>query len=90
MEFEWDEKKRVSNMVKHGVDFLMAALIFEGRVLTRRDERKDYGEDRFVSLGMVDGAVYSVTHTKRGDKIRIISAWQGGRKEYEHYQNSNP
>ena len=90
MEFEWDEAKRVSNYQKHGVDFLDAAQIFYGLVLTKKDEAKDYGEDRFNSLGLVDGQVYNVTHTERDGKIRIISAWQGGRKEHEQYKKRVP
>ena len=58
MEFEWDEHKRQTNLAKHGVDFLDAALIFEGIVLTKIDDRQDYGEVREVSLGMVDGEIY--------------------------------
>lgn len=87
MEFEWDEAKRQSNLEKHGVDFLEAALVFEGPVLTVEDRRKNYGERRFVSLGMVDGIVYSITYTKRNNRIRIISTWKGGRKEHEQLKN---
>ncbi len=54
MEFE---NKRQANLAKHGVDFLDAALIFEGTVLTGIDDRQDYGEVREVSLGMADGEV---------------------------------
>ena len=90
MEFEWNESKREMNRVKHGVDFLDAALIFEGSVLTRIDDRQDYGEVREISLGMADGEVYCVTHTRRGDRVRIISAWKGGSKEYEKYQSGVP
>ena len=57
MEFEWDERKRRETLRKHGVDLLEAALIFEGPVLSRPDDRKDYGEIREVSLGMVDGEI---------------------------------
>jgi uncharacterized DUF497 family protein len=88
--FEYDETKRQQNRDKHGVDFLDAALIFEGPVLTREDTRQDYGEVRLISLGMVDGHVYVVTYTVRGDAKRIISAWQGGRKEHEQYQKNIP
>ena len=90
MEFEWDENKRQMNLAKHGVDFLDAALIFEALVLTRNDDRQDYGEVREVSLGMADGEVYCVTHTKRGDRVRIISAWKGGAKEHAKYQGGIP
>ena len=90
MGFEWDEKKRQANLARHGVDFLDAALIFEGSVLTRIDDRQDYGEVREISLGMADDMVYCVTHTRRGDRIRIISAWKGGAKEHAEYQSGVP
>ena len=85
--FEWDEEKRRENLEKHGVDFLYAALIFEGPVLTREDGRRDYREPRYASLGLVDGVAYVVIHTPRGDNTRIISAWKGGRRDHERYEN---
>ena len=90
MGYEWDENKRQSNLTKHGVDLLYAALIFEGPVLTKIDDRQNYREIREISLGMVDGKVYCVVHTKRGDRVRLISAWKGGSREYEQYQNGIP
>lgn len=90
MEFEWDEIKRQQNLDKHGVDFLYAALMFENPILTVQDTRRTYSEVRFVSLGIVGGAVYSIVHTQRNENIRIISAWKGGRKEYEQYKNCFP
>jgi len=86
MQIEYDPKKRDRNLEKHGVDFLVAALLFEEATLTKEDTRKDYGEQRFISLGIVDGEVYSLTHTERDGRIRIISAWKGGRKEHDEYQ----
>ena len=88
--FEWDANKRQANLQKHGVDFLYAALIFEGPIWTKIDDREDYGEVREVSLGMVDSEVYCVTHTRRGNRVRIISAWKGGAKEHGKYHESFP
>lgn len=88
--FEWDEEKRQATINNRGVDFLYAALIFEGVTLTREDDREDYGEVRFASLGLVDDVPYIVIHTKRGDNIRLISAWKGGRKDYDRYKESFP
>lgn len=90
MKLDWDEDKRKSNLKKHGVDLLYAAFIFEGHTIMREDNRKDYGEVRFASLGLVDGVPYTVIHTERNGHIRLISAWKGGRKEYEEYKNSFP
>lgn len=88
MEFEWDDEKRQSNFEKHGVDLLDAALIFEGPVITSVDRRTEYGEDRFVSMGVADGVFYVLVHTPRGAKTRLISAWRGGRRQYGKYQKS--
>ncbi len=90
MKLEWNEEKRQATIEDRGVDFLYAALIFEGETLTREDDRKDYGEVRLASLGLVDDVPYVVIHTKRGENIRLISAWKGGRKDYERYKNSFP
>ena len=88
--FEWDDHKRKQNLDKHGVDFLYAALIFEGTTLTTVDDREDYGEERLISLGMVDDEPFIVVHTERDGKTRLISAWKGGRKDYEKYKSSIP
>lgn len=90
MEFEWNDEKREQNLDKHGVDFLDAALIFDGPILTMEDQREDYGELRFISLGMVGDVTYAVIHTERNGKTRLISAWKGGRKENERYKDSFP
>ena len=90
MKLEWDDEKRRQNISKHGVDLIYAALIFEGPTHDKIDDRQDYGEERFISLGFVDGTAFVVVHTQRGENIRLISAWKGGRRDYEKYQKSFP
>ncbi|WP_439119500.1 BrnT family toxin [Marivita sp.] len=90
MTFEWHEEKREQNYDKHGVDLLEAALIFEGPTLIRVDDRRDYGEVRYISLGLVDDVPYVVVHTERNGNTRLISAWRGGRKDYETYKDRFP
>ncbi|MGJ8527102.1 BrnT family toxin [Maritalea sp.] len=87
MQFEYDDAKRRQVYRNHGVDMLYAALIFENEVLTRLDDRKDYSEERYISLGMVDGEPYIVVHTERNDIIRLITAWKGGRNDKKRYEN---
>ncbi|CDZ44556.1 MULTISPECIES: BrnT family toxin [Neorhizobium] len=88
MEFEWDEVKRQQVIKERGVDFLYAAGIFEGAILTRIDDRADYGEVRKIALGMVEGECFVVVFTERGDVIRLITAWKGGRHDRSEYQKS--
>lgn len=86
MELEWDENKREQNIQLRNVDMVYAALIFEGEHLTKVDSRKDYGEERLISLGMVDGECFVVVHTERDGVTRLITAWKGGRSERRQYE----
>ena len=82
----WDEEKRRKVIRERQVDILYAALIFEGDVLTRVDDRRDYGEIRNISLGMIGDECFVVVHTEVDGEMRLITAWKGGRKEREHYK----
>ena len=72
--FEWDEAKRRSNLRRHGIDFAEVAAVFANAPVTELDARYDYGERRFVTLGLLKGAVVVIAHTEEEDVIRIISA----------------
>ncbi len=65
MEFEWDENKRLSNIRKHGIDFADAEAVFEGDTVTVEDNRFDYGEVRFITLGLLEGDVVVVVYTEQ-------------------------
>ncbi len=68
------------------MDILYAALIFEGEVLSWVDDRRDYGEERRISLGLVEGEPFVVVHTGRNGITRLITAWKGGRDDFGRYQ----
>ena len=73
MEFTWSETKRVANLKAHGLDFVDAPRVFEGATYTFEDDRFSYGEQRFVTLGLLAGIPVSVIHTKTEHEIRVIS-----------------
>jgi uncharacterized DUF497 family protein len=86
MELEWDEDKCLKNILKHGFDFHAVPEIFSGYYLEKLDTRKDYGEDRWVTLGVIQGVVVVLVHTERNGKLRPISlrkATAGERAAYE-------
>lgn len=86
MKFEWDKKKNEVNLLKHGIGFEEAKLIFNGPVLTREDKRHVYGETRKTSIGEIEKIiVVVVVHTKRGENMRIISARKANKKERSLY-----
>ena len=86
MLFEWNEHKNKLNFQKHGISFEEASEIFKGAVFTLEDSRKDYGEKRDVSIGAVENVIIVVVvHTKRKDKVRIISARLANKTERKLY-----
>lgn len=85
MRFEWDERKRRRNLLRHGIYFATAKRIFQIEVIEREDQRRDYGESRMVAYGEVDGMVLCVIYTWRGGARRIISARRARRDERKDY-----
>jgi uncharacterized protein len=85
MAFEWDEQKRESNLAKHGVDFRDIPALFDGDTLKFIDEREGYGETRIYCLGEIEGQIYAVAYTWRGENRRIISARRANDRERRHY-----
>jgi len=90
VEFEWDEAKNQQNIAKHGIDFADAQPVFTKPMLVRLDDRMDYGEDRWIALGDLDGVVVVLVYTRRGENIRIISVRKANRDERKIYQDQVP
>ncbi len=93
MRFAWDRKKSDANYGERGFDFAFASLIFEGPVLMVEDKRRDYGERRFVAIGLADQIHITLVFTDRAglkDDIirRIISARRSSRKERKLYDQN--
>ena len=88
MNFEWDENKNKKNIEKHGIDFNDAKEVFkdEKRVVSK-DDRKDYGESRWLTVGKAIGSIFAVVFTIRKTAIRIISARKAHKKERDDYYN---
>jgi uncharacterized DUF497 family protein len=82
MRFEWDDAKCESNILKHGID---VENVFEGETVTILDDRFDYAEDRFITLGLLDGRVMVIVHTEGSNVIRIISARKATKNEEISY-----
>ena len=84
MKIIWDEGKRQSNITKHGLDFVLAHKVFAGATFTFEDNRMDYGEQRFVTIGLLEGVVV-IIHTESVDEIRIISMRKATKNEQKLY-----
>jgi uncharacterized protein len=88
--FEWDERKNQENIRKHGFDFQDAPEVFDSPMLTRLDDREDYGEERWIGVGGLQGQVVAVVFTERhdGEVIRIISMRKAMKYERQAYEKA--
>ena len=81
MRITFDPAKRDLTLLYRGLDFTSAAEVFAGRHVTAPDDRKDYGESRFITAGTVGGRVVVIVWTPRGDSRRVISMRYAHAKE---------
>jgi uncharacterized protein len=89
-DFEWNDAKAAQNWAYHGVSFEAARLAFDDPfAVVREDRRRDYGEDRYVLLGMVQDHLLAVVHAQRGARVRIISARLAEPRERRRYHEEN-
>ena len=91
LEFEWHEAKAEANLQAHGVSFDLAMAVFKDPfAIERLDDRENYGEERFVIIGMGEGDVLLfVAYTEREERIRIISARRAIQNEQDDYFRQN-
>jgi uncharacterized protein len=87
MTFEWDEDKNQANIRNHQIDFADVPPLFDGPMFVMLDTRRDYGEERFIGIGLLHNAVAVVVFVEmRQDTIRLISARKATRHERERFQ----
>jgi uncharacterized protein len=73
MDIEFDPNKRELTLQARGLDFADAGALFAGPTVTREDTRQDYGEVRWITMGLLDNRSVVVVWTARGTARRIIS-----------------
>ena len=88
MEFEWDQKKAVSNLSKHGVSFDEAMTVFNDPLYVDFfDPDHSYSEHRYIIIGLsLSNRLLLVAYTENQDTIRLISAREATRRERKDYE----
>ncbi len=85
MQIEFDPDKRDKTLAERGLDFAQLGELFAGVHVTLPDTRQDYGEPRFISVGLLDVRVVVAVWTPRGEARRIISLRKANEREIEKY-----
>lgn len=85
MLIEFDPAKRERTLQERGLDMARAQEIFDGPTITVTDDRRDYGETRYITAGFLDGRMVFVAWTHRSPARRIISLRKANDREQELY-----
>jgi len=87
MNITFDPAKRAKTLDERGLDFASAGAVFEGKHFTREDDRFDYGERRFISIGRLgeSGRMVVIVWTPRGDARHVISMRKANEREQRRY-----
>ena len=83
MDIEYDPAKRLQTLESRGLDMNDASLLFDGLKVTILDDRKDYGEQRWITFGYLRQRIVLVVWTPRGSKTSIISMRKANDREVE-------
>jgi uncharacterized DUF497 family protein len=86
MEITYDSEKRSLTIEHRGLDFEDSVRVFAGALLTIEDDRRDYGERRFQSLGLLDGRLVMVVWTPRSEARHVISMRKANERERRRYE----
>lgn len=87
MQIIFDIVKRDKTLLERGLDFADANAVFAGRHLTAEDVRHDYGERRFIPVGMLLERLVVLVWTPRGAARRIISMRKANEREQNLYRH---
>ena len=86
MAIVFDPEKRDWTLAARGLDFADAEEVFAGPVVENPDDRADYGEDRFIAVGLLRGRMVVVIWTPRGDDRHVISMRKANDREQRRYR----
>ena len=87
----WDKNKDRANLLKHGLSFSIAQLVFDDPLALSRIDDFAF-EERWQTIGMIDPNAIIVVHTlpeQEGDAGRIISARKATAHERKLYEEGN-
>jgi len=85
VKIECDPRKDATNRQKHGVSLADAALLDLEAAFVVPDERRAYGEVRLQAYGLINGRLYVLAFTMRGDVLRAISLRKANAREVKRY-----
>lgn len=88
MQIEFDPNKNERNIEKHGLPLERFANLDLEAGIIESDARRDYGEDRYRALALLEGRLHVACFCIRGDAFRIISLRKANTREVKRYERA--
>ena len=85
--WNWDEDKRQATLLLRGIDFAMVRRFDLTNAQIDPDLRRDYGEVRLKATGMIEGRLFILIFTPRGETLRLISLRKANEREKRAWAN---
>jgi uncharacterized DUF497 family protein len=86
MEISFDPAKSERNVTDRGLPFTLVEQMEWSGAVIKEDVRKNYGERRYLALGMIGGRLHAVVFTPRADKVHVISLRKANQREVKDYE----
>jgi uncharacterized DUF497 family protein len=87
MQISYDPAKRAVTLEERGLDFVDAPEVFGGPVFELEDDRFDYGEKRYITIGLLRGRMVVLVWTPRGEARHIISIRKANEREQARFKS---
>ena len=81
----YDDNKRQINIKKHGIDLAECVSIFDHPMITKEDARENYGEQRLLSLGLLNSVVVFMVWVDKVEHPHLISVREATKHEQKYY-----
>ncbi len=81
----FDPKKNLRNIADRGLPFDLVDSFEWDTALIAQDTRKDYGEHRYIAIGLIDEVLYVTVFTPRNDRPHVISLRRANLRERRKY-----
>jgi uncharacterized DUF497 family protein len=85
VKISFDPSKRSWTLERRGLDFVDAEKVFAGSKFTVEDNRRDYGEERYLTYGRLDDRLLAIVWTLRGETRHVISMRKANEREQRKY-----
>lgn len=86
MNISFDPVKNARNVAHRGLPFTLVERLDWSNAIIEEDVRKNYGERRYLALGLIEDRLHAVVFTPRAHRVHVISLRKANQREVKDYE----